>query len=86
LTAAWLAEGIGITMSELGHDDLPQDQHPLRDRRSMASYRPGQAARHWDRTRAVSKACLAVWRISNQRLGILSGTPLLRAASVLARR
>lgn len=30
LAAAWLAEGLGVPVPELGYEHLPQDQHPLR--------------------------------------------------------
>jgi hypothetical protein len=29
LTAAWLAEGLGIALPGIGHEDLAQDRHPL---------------------------------------------------------
>jgi hypothetical protein len=30
LAAAWLSDGLGIAVPELGHEDLAQDQHPMR--------------------------------------------------------
>jgi hypothetical protein len=79
LVASWLAAVLGIAVPELGHEDLPQERHPLLPRREG---HPGvRLARHLNPSEPISAGSTS----APQNLAILTDTSTRLQATLPAR-